>query len=33
MPIYLAHRLAERLTQVRKDGTLQYLYPDGKTQV
>ena len=25
MPIYLAHRLAERLTQVRKDGTLQYL--------
>ena len=33
MPIYLAHRLAERLTQVRKDGTLQYLYPNGKTQV
>ena len=33
MPIYLAHRLAERLTQVRKDGTLDYLYPDGKTQV
>ena len=33
MPIYLAHRLAERLSQVRKDGTLDYLYPDGKTQV
>ena len=33
MPIFLAHRLAERLTQVRKDGTLTYLYPDGKTQV
>ena len=33
MPIYLAHRLAERLTQVRKEGTLDYLYPDGKTQV
>ena len=33
MPIYLAHRLSERLTQVRKDGTLSYLRPDGKTQV
>jgi S-adenosylmethionine synthetase len=33
MPIYLAHRLSERLTQVRKDGTLGFLRPDGKTQV
>ncbi len=33
MPIYLAHRLSERLTQARKDGTLGYLRPDGKTQV
>ncbi|WP_026552185.1 methionine adenosyltransferase [Arthrobacter sp. H20] len=32
-PIWLAHRLSERLTNVRKDGTLDYLRPDGKTQV
>lgn len=32
-PIYLAHRLAKKLEQVRKDGTLPYLQPDGKTQV
>ncbi|MDO8879858.1 MAG: methionine adenosyltransferase [Coriobacteriia bacterium] len=33
MPIYLAHRLSERLTAVRKAGVLDYLRPDGKTQV
>ncbi len=33
LPIYLAHRLSEQLTLVRKDGTLSYLRPDGKTQV
>jgi len=33
MPIQIAHRLAERLTLVRKNGTLDYLRPDGKTQV
>ena len=32
-PIYLAHKLSRQLTKVRKDGTLPYLRPDGKSQV
>ncbi len=33
MPIYLAHKMARRLTEVRKNGTLDWVRPDGKTQV
>ena len=33
LPAYLSHRLAEKLTEVRKNGTLPWAYPDGKSQV
>lgn len=33
MPIYLAHKLTQKLSEVRKNGTLKYLRPDGKSQV
>ncbi len=33
LPIYLAHRLTEKLTEVRKSGVLPWVYPDGKSQV